>query len=178
MATQGVSQGATNIFSKLISGFNEKGNICRLFGRTTEWNIAIYITGLIFVLTFGIMWIYAKTRDDVAERNLWESRSYIGMVVGIIVVAFLLTGNMIFYEVSFNKKCDAFERYINGHLAELKSNLDVDNVIQRVTSRTANGIADKVTTKFMDALKTAAVNKVTAETGLPLGELASLFGKK
>jgi hypothetical protein len=118
------------------------------------------------VFVFGSFWIYGKTRTNKQEQEMWETRSYITIVVGLIVLSFMIAGNMIYYEVSFNKKCAAVEHFMTKQLDRLKSQVDVnkiatdtsriiaDALTKEVKSRLVTGITSGIISDLLQAVKT------------------------
>ena len=130
--------------------------LCKLFGRTTEFNIIIYVTALIGIIITGSFWIYGMIQLNDEDRKKWVNRSYVSLIVGIIVVSFLWAANMIYYEVAFNKKCGAVERFIDKQIFNIRNRLDAKKLAQE-TSRV---VADTLTDEFKKQLSGSFVTSL------------------
>ena len=108
-------------------------NLCKLFGRTTEFNIVIYVAAVLSIMISGGLWIYSITRSTQAEVNLWNQRAYISLIVGIISVAFMWAANMIYYELAFNKKCMAIERFIDQQIEKFRERISSRKIVEEST---------------------------------------------
>ena len=134
------------------------GDFCRLFSGSTGLNIAIYIIAVLFVTLAGIFWIYG-TRASGDDVQLWKDRATMVVVVGIIIVSFLWAANMIYYEISFNKKCDALEQYLMRQKAEFTARLDPKNL----TKGASRIMAESLATEFKDQFGRAILDNLKKE---------------
>lgn len=134
------------------------GDFCRLFSRSTGLNIAIYIIAVFFVSLSGIFWIYGS-RASGDDAKLWKDRSTIVAVVGIITVSFLWAANMIYYEISFNKKCDALEKFLMRQKDEFIRRFDPKNL----TKGASRVMAESLATEFKDQFGRAILENIKKE---------------
>lgn len=120
------------------------GNLCKLFGRTTEWNIGIYVLSVIIITIVGSLWIYGETRTNVEEKDTWKSRAYLILIIGIILVSFTMGLNLIFYEIAFNEKCCRLENFIDDQIDKLKVKLSGQNLLKETSRIAAEGISEEL----------------------------------
>ena len=139
------------------------GDLCRLFSRSTKFNIAIYIIAVFFVCIFGGFWIYGKQRDSADEQKAWQDKAYITAVVGLITVSGLISANMILYELTFNEKCNRLEKFIERQATQLKARLDPVNLSEQLTSNVSRAVAKTITSSFSDKLKSALTQQLSDE---------------
>ena len=135
--------------------------LCNLFGRTTEFNIFIYLTIIIAILIFGAMWAYGLTRDVKELKDKWTEKAYTSLVVSTIIIALLWTANMIYYEVVFEKKCGAVEQLLNESIVNVKSRLKPENIATNLAQQTSRVVADTFAKEFSSQLK----NQLTGVVG-------------
>lgn len=118
--------------------------LCKLFGRTTKFNIIIYITALSFIAISGSFWIYGITRSNPDEKKMWTDKAYISFIIGVIAVSFLWAANMIYYELAFNKKCVAVEKFIDKQINNLRDRLSSKNFAKETSRIVADTFTDEL----------------------------------
>jgi hypothetical protein len=154
------------------------GDLCRLFSRSTELNIAIYIISVIFIILSGGFWIHGSNQTEQTEIDVWKKRASITAVIGIIVVSLLMAGNLIYYELAFNKKCDVFEQYLMRQKAELTSRLNPEAVTQNLAKGASRVVAETLATEFKNQFGRAVLEQLKKEIGKELPNLSSLLNQK
>jgi len=143
------------------------GDLCRLFSRSTELNISIYVLVALFVAVAGGLWIYAlRLPADDRTKPMWKDRAMIVAVGGIITVAALWAINMVRYEVAFNKKCDALERYLMRQKAEISAKLDPKNITGNASRVVAESLANEFKSQFGRAILDQLKKEVPALTAV------------
>jgi hypothetical protein len=156
------------------------GNLCKLFGRTTEWNIGIYVLSVIIITIVGSLWIYGETRKTQEERDEWKSRSYMILIIGIILVSFTMGLNLIFYEIAFNEKCCRLENFIDDQIDKLKLKLSGENLLKETSRIAAEGISNELKkelkgTFIKSFLKGIAPQSAVGDDGLSLTKLLEVM---
>lgn len=139
------------------------GDLCRLFSRSTELNIAIYIIALIFIILAGGFWIHGSNQANQEESEMWKKRASITTVVGVIVVSLLMAGNLIYYELAFNKKCDVLEQYLLKQKAEFMARLNPENVTQNFARGASRVMAETLTKEFKSQFGRAVLEQLQKE---------------
>ena len=147
------------------------GDLCRLFSRSTGLNIAIYIIALIFIIIAGSFWIHGTNKIDRDEGQKWKNRASITSVIGIIVVSLLLSANLIYYEIAFNKKCDALEQYLMRQKADLSSRLDPTALSSRIAKGASKAMAETLAQEFKNEFGKSVLEQVKKEIGPNLAAL-------
>jgi flagellar basal body-associated protein FliL len=136
------------------------GDLCRLFSRTTELNILIYVLVCLIITVGGGMWVYGKYKahEEDAEES-WETWSYYVLVIGAIVVSMVWAFNMIVYEVSFNRKCNAVEQFIDKQMTQLKSRIDPAKVAEDTSRVFVETLGNQLKSQGGRMLKDYIVNE-------------------
>jgi hypothetical protein len=139
------------------------GELCRLFSRTTEFNISIYVIAIIFISLCGSFWIYGMQQQHPSDQKLWKDRAMITGIVGVITVSVLAAANMTYYELSFNKKCDILEKYINRQFLELKERFRPDRLASEMAGKTSRAVAETLVTEFKNQFGRAVADQLKTE---------------
>jgi hypothetical protein len=147
------------------------GDLCRLFSRSTGLNIAIYIIALVFIIIAGSFWIHGTNQFDPDNGQKWKNRASITGVIGIIVVSLLLSANLIYYEIAFNKKCDALEQYLMRQKADLSSRLDPTALSSRIAKGASKAMAETLAQEFKNEFGKSVLEQVKKEIGPNLAAL-------
>jgi hypothetical protein len=111
---------------------------------------------LICITISGSFWIYGMLNVDTDEQKKWFGHSYISFIIGIIIVSFLWTTNMIYYEIAFNKKCGAVEKYIDKQILNLRNKLDA----KKLAEQTSRVVADTFTDELKKQLSGSFVSSL------------------
>lgn len=149
------------------------GDLCRLFSRSTGLNIAIYIIALVFIIIAGGFWIHGTNQIDSDTGKKWKNRASITSIVGIIVVSLLLSANLIYYELAFNKKCDALEKYLMRQKADLSSRLDPTTLSSKITKGASRAMAETLAQEFKNQFGKSVLEQVKKQIGPNLAAVLS-----
>lgn len=127
-------------------------NLCKLFGRTTTFNILIYISFFALVFTCGYIFIYGITREDEKEKKKWFKTGYIVTIISIIFICLLVTCNWIFFELSFSKKCEKLDQFIQEQIENLKTKVTVDNISRKTSEIISDTLASELKKQLKDKI--------------------------
>lgn len=139
-----------------------RGNLCKLFSRSTEMNIAIYVISALTVIVFGTFWIYGKTRNNNELEIKWHTRSYITLVSGLIIVAFMMGFNMIYYELSFNEKCKRLETFINQQIEAFRTRLNAGQIGKEASRVVLDTFSKELKNNLPSILKSALMSGLSS----------------
>jgi len=139
------------------------GDLCRLFSRTTEFNISIYVITIIFICLCGFFWIYGMQQQDSSDQKKWKDRAIVTGIVGVIVVSVLAASNMTYYELSFNRKCDILEKYLNRQFSELRERFRPDRLATEMAGKTSRVMAETLASEFKNQFGRAVMDQLKTE---------------